>query len=131
MIQKGKIIGKSKDMVKVEVIRNSACSADCETCGGCAHKSERIIVDISYKGACNVGDIVKLSVKSSWLLGLSYITYILPLVFMIAGYLLGAKISEGYGILFAFIGLFVPAPVLIILNKKTREGFDKNIKIVI
>ena len=62
------------------------------------------------------------------MLGLSYITYIVPIFTLFIGYYLGSKVSETMGIVGAFAGLALPIPLLVSISKKLKDNFFNNIK---
>ena len=129
MEQKGKIVSKEGTNLKVEIIRNSACAGDCDSCKGCSHEKRNVYVDIKDDRNYKEGEIVNLEAKSKWVLVLSAITYIVPVLFMILGYAIGGVKGEDLGILSAFIGLFMSVPVLFGINKTVKKDFGKNVRI--
>lgn len=130
MVQKGKIVGKNRDGYKIEVIRNSACSADCSSCKGCSHGSTSVMIDVKSQDSYHEGDIVSLKVESSFVIGLSYLTYIVPIITMIGGYAAAAgTFRETGGIIGAFLGLLLPIPLLVLLSRKLQKNLAKKIKI--
>ena len=128
MIQKAKVLEKKQDMMKVEVVRNGSCSSNCASCKGCAAGQKKIIIDIPDDENTKKGDVINIEVESSKILGLSYITYIVPIFTLFIGYYFGAKVSETMGIIGAFVGLAVPIPMLVAISKKLKDNFFNNIK---
>ncbi|MBR4878678.1 MAG: SoxR reducing system RseC family protein [Clostridia bacterium] len=128
MVQKAKVLERKEDKMKVEVVRNGSCSSNCASCKGCSAGQKKIIIDIPHDGYSDKGDVINIEVETSKVLGLSYITYIVPLFTMLLGYFLGAKVSEIMGIVGAFAGLAVPIPVLVFISKKIKNNFFDNIK---
>ena len=128
MVQKAKVLDKKEDTMKVEVVRNGACSANCACCKGCSAGQKRIIIDIPDDEHAKKGDVINIEVETSKVLGLSYITYIVPIFTLFIGYYLGSKVSETMGIVGAFTGLALPVPVLVSISKKLKDNFFNNIK---
>lgn len=128
MTQKAKVLEKNNDSMKVEVVRNGSCSQNCASCKGCSGGQKKIIIDIPDDKDAKAGDVIDIQVDTGKVLGLSYVTYIIPLICMFIGYVLGARLSENMGIICAFIGLAVPVPLLMWVNRRVKDSFFNNIK---
>lgn len=83
-----KIINENTAEVQVE--RLTACGHSCETCGGgCSEHSQFIRINANINGKnIEIGDIVKVSTKSSKILKGALIMYILPVFCFFFGYFL-------------------------------------------
>ena len=128
MKQKGRVLEVKEGIAFVEIVRNSACSGECGSCGGCAHTSQKIIIETPC-GNAQRGQIVTLEVKSSKVLLLAQMTYIVPLIFLIAGYFLGAGYGENTGILFGFFGLLLALPIVFYASKKAKKLLQYDIQL--
>lgn len=72
--------------VEIEVQRQSACSGDCNKCGGCATPTEFVqAIAQNPVGAC-VGEIVTVEGSSKVIMQFAAIVYMLPLVLFFVGY---------------------------------------------
>ena len=91
MVQKAKVLEKKEDMMKVEAVRNGACSSNCASCKGCAAGQKKIIIDIPDDENAKKGDVINIEVESSKVLGLSYITYIVPIFTLSLAIILAQK----------------------------------------
>lgn len=98
---------------QVSVRRVSACGHDCASCGACGAAPTLSVTAQNPLGA-RVGDLVRLETGSGRILGLTALTYLLPLLAFFLGYGLGALlfsgetgrlVCAGAGFL---LGLFVP-----------------------
>ena len=71
-------------------IRQSACSGDCHKCSGCGAAQETIVLTVQNPIGARPGDRVRISSDSGRVLLASFVTYFLPVILFIAGYLAGA-----------------------------------------
>lgn len=128
MTQKAKVLEKNSNSMKIEVVRNGSCSQNCTSCKGCSGGQKKIIIDVPDDKDAKTGDIIDIQVDTGKVIALSAVTYIIPIICLLIGYALGAKISENMGIICAFIGLAVPVPLLVWVNRKVKDSFFSNIK---
>lgn len=114
-------------MAEVVVTRSTACGSNCGNCESCIFQSElKAIAKNSIQA--KPGQRVTISSRSSAVFSAAILVYIMPLVFVIAGFaiasLLGAR--EGIAILSAFISLVLSAVLLVIIQK--RRASEKQIE---
>lgn len=88
----------------VAVERKSACSGDCDSCHGCAHQTEIVMVTAHNDAGAKPGDIVQVESETGRVLRLALLLYIMPMILMIGGYLL-PFVQGNWKILAAFLGL--------------------------
>ena len=114
-------------MAEVVVTRSTACGNNCGSCESCIFQSELKAIAKNSIHA-KPGQRVIISSRSSAVFSAAILVYILPLLFVIAGFsiasLLGA--GEGIAILSAFIFLVLSAVLLVIIQK--RRGYKKQIE---
>ena len=108
MIQRAVVISLEGDMAQIDVYRSSACG---ESCGGncaiCKTASTIRSQAVNEAGAAQ-GDLVEVETESGKVLGLAFISYILPIITAIAFYYAGAALwGENGGALTALAGLLV------------------------
>ena len=91
------MISVDEKRVRVEVEKTPACSG----CGRCGHISfgvNSIMVEAAYEGEIRPGDLVELEISDSDYLRLSFLLYLLPLISLGLGYLVGHLIGGSLGI---------------------------------
>lgn len=76
--------------VELTISRQSACSHDCASCGGCG--TAKLTVRASSGIPLELGDRVEVS--SGGVLGIAALVYLGPVVLFLAGYLLSAGLAE-------------------------------------
>lgn len=128
MKQKGRVLAVDNGIASVEVVRASACSGECGSCGGCAHTSQRIIVKIPCT-TVKVGEVVSIRMKSSKVLFLAQLTYIFPLIFLLAGYGIASPYGENMGILCGFAGFALSLPIVFFAAKKAKKMLQYDIEL--
>ena len=114
-------------MAEVVVTRSTACGSNCGSGESCIFQSElKAIAKNSIQA--KPGQRVTISSRSSAVFSAAILVYIMPLLFVIAGFsiasLLGA--GEGIAILSAFISLVLSAVLLVIIQK--RRASEKQIE---
>ena len=106
-------------MAEVVVTRSTACGSNCGSCESCIFQSELKAIAKNSIHA-KPGQRVIISSRSSAVFSVAVLVYIMPLLFVIAGFtiasLLGA--GEGISILSAFISLVLSAFLLVAIQKK-------------
>ncbi len=86
MTARGKVIelcGRGAAVVRVE--RESACGKSCASCGGCDKRT--IEVKAFNRAGAEPGDMVEVESSTRQTLWLCFLTYLLPVVLFIAGWL--------------------------------------------
>ncbi|MBQ2691490.1 MAG: SoxR reducing system RseC family protein [Clostridia bacterium] len=104
----------------VEITRKSACGGDCGNCKGCSHPEQIMHVKAENPIGARVGDRVILGSESSKVFKAAYITYILPIILMVAFYILPLP-SEGMKILSSFLGLAAGGVICWLYSKKLEK----------
>lgn len=116
MTQKATVIGiKDSEHVLIKTVRKSACEACHKGEGGSCKACDLVFapdtveaVAVNKIGA-KEGDKVIIESRSSDVIGLSALVFLLPIVFAAAGYLLSTLWIENsdISVLFAFLGLLL------------------------
>lgn len=131
MISTGIVKKIEKDEITIHFFKDSSC-AHCSACS--ADKKMGTLMKIHSNLASNyiTGDQISIEVDDSLLLKLSFITYILPAVFMILGYFIldMLNLGEGGSILGAFLFLVISFLCLYFYDKKRVKDLGEDIKIV-
>lgn len=136
MIQEGKIIKLLEDdMVRVEVMRQSACGRDCRTCaGGCAAaETQMLYIEAKNETGAKVGDYVVLEGESSKVLGMAALTYMLPLVLFFAGFVVLSLfgVSEGLAIATGGVGFLLGILAAVLYSRRMKKRQEKPFRIVL
>ena len=120
-----------KNSAEVEIRRHSACSE----CGGCGHgKSENARFQVLNPIKAQEGEIVLLEMATSNLMTAVMIIYLLPLIDLIAGYVVGTWLNttfhfmkgEGFAIICGLI--FFALTFVFVKYYDKRAGFKSGFK---
>ncbi|MBM7582289.1 sigma-E factor negative regulatory protein RseC [Caldicoprobacter guelmensis] len=96
MTEVGEVVRTKGDMAVVRLKRNSACSR-CGACGLGAGPDDMFLT-LPNTLKAKPGDLVELSLESGQLLKASAITYVIPLIALIVGVVMGYMLGERIGI---------------------------------
>ena len=120
----GKIIGKSTRGITVRLTAG-------EQCGTCAAKSLcafqegstqwRFLV-LPESADVPVGSQVELEYPESSRILAAVLVFLLPLVFLVGGYVIGERLSFAGGIAGAITGFFLSGGVLALLNRRIKRS---------
>ena len=123
MIQTALVTKTYKDgTADITVTRKSACAGDCENCHGCIHPEEKVTVRAENPVSAVCGDKVTVSTESKRIIGAAALFYLLPVAFMIIGYLL-FDISEGLKILSSVAGLAIGIAISAVVYSKKKIDY--------
>lgn len=105
-----------------EVIRQreNACSGDCHKCSGCGSTKQTVLVQAENSIGAKAGDWVIMEAKSSAILKVAAVLYILPLMLFIVGYLVGEHLWQ-QGILVSLCGLLVGFVLVKLLDRRMSQ----------
>lgn len=87
MIRTGKVIKADGDTLSVCFERPEMC----QHCGACGHKQESLV---KIKGQAQAGDRVLVDMPEAQLLRTSLFTYLVPILSLLLGLLIGSRITE-------------------------------------
>lgn len=128
MKNKGIVKTIEKNSIFVEIYRDSACAS----CSSCSNKTCGIREFKYNKGDLNIGDTVVLSSSDKFILKLSFLIYIIPIITMFLGYYIAAELfhlGEAHSILISFIFLFISMFFIFLVDKYKGSAFEENITI--
>ena len=97
--------------VQISVPRKSACGHDCEECAGCGMTGAAIDAEARDPVGVHPGDKVVVESSTRAILGVTWLVYMLPVVFFLLGYFLSAGLTEGWRYAIAVVAVvlsFVP-----------------------
>lgn len=83
--------------VQISVPRKSACGHDCEECAGCGMTGASIYAEARDPVGVHPGDKVVVESSTRAILGVTWLVYMLPVVFFLLGYFLSAGLTEAGG----------------------------------
>lgn len=109
-------------MAEVVVTRSTACGSNCGNCESCIFQSELCTRAKNLIGA-KPGQRVVIESKSSKIFKATLLVYILPIVLVVAGYLIAAAAGAGEGlcIVSSFIGLALGAAITVVSQKHKKD----------
>lgn len=113
------------NQAEVMVRRQSACGHSCESCGGCGPETATkvIVLAVNDLGA-QIGDTVRVESESSKVLKLAALLYLLPFVFLFAGYLIASSLfhlSEGASVAVGVACLVAGVAVNFLTDRHLRK----------
>lgn len=106
--------------VQISVPRKSACGHDCEECAGCGMTGASIYAEARDPVGVHPGDKVVVESSTRAILGVTWLVYMLPVVFFLLGYFLSAGLTEGWRYAIA-----VAAVVLSFVPIKLYDGYAR------
>lgn len=114
----------SPGLAEISLMRQLECGLNCKSCEGCPQKpTDEILAVADNAGNVKAGDVVEVESNSGSAIGIAALVYLVPCIFLILGYLLGAwlGISEGLCVLLAFVGLAVGFLPALLLNRAIAQ----------
>lgn len=119
MTGEGLVLSVSGTVANVQISKSSACGHDCASCKACNNPTYEIKV-LNPIGA-NVGNRVEIQTKTSSVLGVSFLLYILPVFILIASSVVCEHFKLGYYSILVFGCLLATWYTTIkCLNKKIK-----------
>jgi len=121
----GMVVKTENNLAKITLQRHSSC-AECGGCGAGQEKQKKILIDAVNELNAKVGDLVMVQVPDHNVLFAAFLAYVVPLICLFVGYLLGVKIgfyfevanSQMFGIAGAFSLLILSFVGLKIFNPR-------------
>jgi sigma-E factor negative regulatory protein RseC len=129
MEKRGRVVKVENGVAQVEMERTSTCAQ----CGICLQSSgDKLILYVRDSLGAHPGDEVLVSAESKHVLKVAFLTYLFPLVGLIAGYFLGRTIfgMERIGIIFAGLGFFTALFFLHQYDKRLKAPKSGETKII-
>lgn len=96
MKESGTVIEVKNGIASVEVARSAAC----EHCKAChlGRDAQIMVAEAQNDAQAEVGDKVYIELEQKIILGAAVIVYIIPLLFLIIGYLIGSNLANWLGV---------------------------------
>ncbi len=129
MTERGVVTKVKGNKATVSFDRKSAC----DNCHMCAVTKDGMKVEIVVENTlgANVGDFVSIEMGDKFVLTAATIVYIIPLVLVFAGLMIGRILSDLAEILFAVGGLVVGFVIAFLLDRlviRKKKGFSPRMK---
>ena len=110
---------------EVFLLRQSACSGDCHSCGGCGAIREELIVRAENPIGAKVGDLVTIETETKTVLTAAFLVYLVPILLFFLGCWIGEQtgcpVLLGAG---GFVLGIVPAVLLNrVMERRRRNTF--------
>lgn len=118
-----RIVGSEMEL---EIRRISACGGGCSSCGGSCENVSHIIT-LPNELDAEVGDLVEIEGQAKNILKYTAVVYILPLVFLVIGVILGNTIFKSRGYVNYEILSFFTGVVFLGISLILVKIIDKNI----
>lgn len=103
----------------VVIVRDSACGGNCASCKLCPAQNMQLTIPTTLK--LKPGEKVQLESRTSFVLFAAFLTYIFPLLLLLAGCVLGGAAIGVLCFLFSFIPLYF-------LNRVYSKKMDVQIR---
>ena len=118
---------------EVAVIRQGACAHNCSDCGGCMTAAQPTVTALAENmvGA-RVGELVVVETENAQLMGIIAFVYLVPMVLLVAGYLLAQSLglTQGWCILAGAIAFAVSVLLIIALDRQVKRRKSIQFRIV-
>lgn len=127
MKQIGKIIEIENSLAKIQILRESACGGNCQSCAGCELKNHFIYADIKeeFDFLPNVGDNVLISMDDKTFYIYSILGYAVFIIFIILGAVISYNCfqTETASVLGAFSGLIIGFLIIKLCFKNKKAAY--------
>ena len=124
MQQTGIVEECKNGFVKVKIVRGSACGDNCASCNLCPGRET--VIEAKNECGANIGDNVILDMEGGRVINAAFLVYIVPVISLILGTLLGTKLSgsENIGILCGFSLLALSFLIIHFLDKSLKAKYS-------
>lgn len=99
----------------VFLLRQSACSGDCHSCGGCGAVREELFVRADNPIGAKVGDLVTIETETKTILGAAFLVYLVPIILFFLGCWIGDQ--TGYAVVMGAVGFVLGMVPAVLLNR--------------
>ena len=110
---------------EISLMRQLECGLSCKSCEGCPQKPKDEVLALAENPVdAKPGDVVEVESNAGNAIGIAALVYLVPCVFLVLGYLLGAGlgVGEGLSVLMAFWGLLIGFIPAVLLNRAIVRG---------
>ncbi len=118
---------------EVAVIRQGACAHNCSECGGCMTAAQPTVTALAENTVdAKAGELVVVETENSQLMGIIAFVYLVPMVLLVAGYLVAQAfgLTQGWCILAAAAAFAVSVLLIIALDRRVKRRKSLQFRIV-
>ena len=117
----------------VAVVRQGACAHNCSECGGCMTAAQPTVTAMAENTVgAQVGDVVVVETENAQLMGVIAFVYLVPMVLLLAGYLLAQAfgLTQGWCILAGGAAFAVSVLLIVALDLRVKRRKSIQFRIV-
>ena len=117
----------------VAVVRQGACAHNCSECGGCMTAAQPTVTAMAENTVgAQVGDVVVVETENAQLMGVIAFVYLVPMVLLLAGYLLAQAfgLTQGWCILAGGAAFAVSVLLIVALDRRVKRRKSIQFRIV-
>lgn len=102
----------------------------CGRCGAChPHTEGRVGIDAVTIPGVKLGDVVEIEISTGGVVAASFVVYLLPVVFLIAGYIFGSKLAGFFSIgISGETGGIVGAVLFFVVSFWAVRWYDRDVR---
>lgn len=127
MQQIGLVRSRNNGEIELEIKRTSACGGNCGGCGSSCDSTGHI-VNLPNRVNAKVGDLVEIKGDSSSLLKYTAFVYIIPLIFLVIGTVLGTVYFGGKNLEHHELLSLLSGIVFLVLSVLVVRAIDRKVK---
>ena len=118
---------------QVAVVRQGACAHNCPECGGCMTAAQPTVTALAQNAVgAREGELVVVETENAQLMGIIAFVYLVPMVLLIAGYLVAQAfgLTQGWCILAAVAAFAVSILLVVALDRRVKRRRALQFRIV-
>ena len=123
----------SNGTAKVAVVRQGACAHNCSECGGCMTAAQPTVTALAENSiGAREGALVVVETENRQLMGIIAFVYLVPMVLLIAGYLVAQAfgLTQGWCILAAAAAFAISVLMVVALDRRVKRRKALQFRIV-
>ena len=118
---------------QVAVVRQGACAHNCSECGGCMTAAQPTVTALAQNAVgAREGELVVVETENAQLMGIIAFVYLVPMVLLIAGYLVAQAfgLTQGWCILAGGAAFAVSVLLIVALDRRVKRRKSIQFRIV-
>ena len=118
---------------QVAVVRQGACAHNCSECGGCMTAAQPTVTALAENTVgAKEGELVVVETENAQLMGIIAFVYLVPMVLLIAGYLVAQALgfTQGWCILAAIAAFALSLLLVVALDRRVKKRKALQFRIV-
>ena len=123
----------SNGTAEVAVVRQGACAHNCSECGGCMTAAQPTVTALAENTVgAKVGELVVVKTENAQLMGIIAFVYLVPMVLLVAGYLLAQAfgLTQGWCILAGAAAFAISVLLIVALDRRVKRRKSIQFRIV-